>query len=649
MSRPVQVFVSIVILTILFVMPETTRAVEVDPYLNNSLRFGLYFQYDRDTTKNKISSFENLRTSFEQQYALDALGHIVSRWLMTYDTGLHYSRKTFDAGQTKTTNNTWYYYLSTTILPKTNIPLTTYFNNTRYTSTSAGSDTWRNKFTYGLNWYGTFRKLPKTIFTLKTDHHTDDRTHGVDTEYDLTLQKKIGITDNKLENEYNVYENRTAGTSTSQFSTNFINKTDISRTTKLSVSAAAAKADQGGGSSSSVIGMNTSLNSTPSRIFSHNHAYSFVSVETDGSNENSSERHYYAGAMRYNISDRITSSANVSLATDKNNTLTSSRDSDSITAGANISYRATDHLSLTESVSYSQQSSTSIDTANTALDDRTDFRLTSTASYSNNYSWASFGASGSLGYNETQSDIYEDGRGLEQSVSSNLSGINVVPLLLLNTSGSWSSSRSSVGTLNRSTSYSFSAQNRAFNRYVELSSSYNFTTSESKAVSSDTKKTKIDFSASTNYIQSLPIRYRIDYNKFSDFFSGYTTSLDKVFTISHERIFLRGNLASNFYHATNESTFKEGEQNTTTRLFKTTYQRGLTMNSFWDLELLWSHKEADESEEDSKSIKNKLVYQLRSWLLTAEYTYIDRAFQNSETVETRLMLTAARSFGFYWR
>ena len=651
MSRPIHLFIAILILASLFVMPDTTQAVEVDPYLRKSLTVSLYFVYERNKSTSKNTSFENLNTAFSQRYHLDMLGNIISRWLMTYNTGLHYARSTFNSSQHKTTNDSWYYYLSTTLLPKSKIPLTMYFNNSKSINRTILHENWRNVFSYGVDWRGNFRKLPQTHFTFKSIHNKDsNNAHTVNSQYNLNFKKNIGVTENSLDNEYNINEDRVSDIRNGQFSTNFLNRTIISRTTQLTVSAAASKAYLANGNESSATGMTTSLNSTPSSNFRHNHSYSFTSIKSEvDADKNTSEHYHYSGAMRYKISSRVSSSAQVQVTNSKSDSSTFTRDADSFSTSANVSYTATSHLRFSESVSYSKNTSSSIDTLGSTLDNRSNFRITSRANYSNKYSWTSFNASGSIGYRNSHSEVYGDGAGLETGASTSLSGINVVPLIILNTGGVYSSSRASGGLSNTSTSYNVSANNRSFNKYINLSSSYRVATTETNAISSNTKNTNINFAAQTDYINSLPMSYSITYTKFTDYFSGYNTNLNKIFSISHQRTFLRGPLMSSFVYMTKDNTFNTGEQHIKTRKFETSYERGLTRNIGWRAKLIWNHDDADDSVIESRRFINRLTYRLRSWFVTAQHTYLNHIQNDSSTIETTLMLTASRSFGFSWR
>jgi hypothetical protein len=651
MSRVKWALAALIILASLLVQPDTAQSVDVDPYLYKSLSISMYFQYDRDTESNVDSDYETLFTSFEQQYTFDILSNIISRWLMTYDAGLHFSRKTAGSPNSKATAHTWYTYFSTTMLPKTNIPLTMFLNNTRYTrkNTNDNDKTWRNKFTYGLQWYGRFRKLPNMHLTLKKSHHKTEGTHTVDSEYAFNLQKKIGSSDNEWDTEYSLNENIIQDNENSQISTNFRNTTDISRNTRLSIGAAAGKSENDN-TENSVLGMNASLTSSSSKDFTHNHTYSFVNITKEGETEETNERHFYAGTMRYRVSDDVSTAASVSASTANSNSSTSTQDTDSLSAGASISYSATSHLTLSEDLAYSHNTSNSVDAGDTTLDDRTEFRATSTARYSNNYSWTNFTGSLSAGYSDTQTDLYEGGEGLDLSASAGFTNISIVPLVSLSTTGSYSTTRTATSDEIKSTkAYTFTGSNTVLKRFAELNGNYKYSESYSDTSLDEQKTTSVGFTAGSTYFETTPFSYSLDYDKSYDYFDGESTSKQRAFNIRHQRILLRGELTGSFRHTTSITKYEGGGQNSVTRLFTSTYKRGLTRSSFWTLEVNWEHKKVDEKINRLWLVKNALVYQLRSWLFTAEHSYKRKLQYTSESEENKIMLTAARSFGFYWQ
>ncbi|MBE9527651.1 MAG: hypothetical protein IME99_00260, partial [Proteobacteria bacterium] len=103
--------------------------------------------------------------------------------------------------------------------------------------------------------------------------------------------------------------------------------------------------------------------------------------------------------------------------------------------------------------------------------------------------------------------------------------------------------------------------------------------------------------------------------------------------------------------------YKEGGQDIVNKFLSTTYRRGLTRSSVWNLEVNWDHEELTEITDDDIEtkistqlvVKNGVLYQLRSWLLTAEHTYKRKTQFTRDFIETKVMLTASRSFGFMWQ
>ncbi len=655
MSRIKWAFAALIIFATLFGSLRTAQAAGRDPYLNNNLRISLSFEYDRDTTKDIKSDYENIYSSFEQRYTLDVLGNIFSRWLMTYDAGLHFARRTTTSASTSTnkiTTHEWYYYFSTSLLPKSNIPLTLYINKTRTTNFTLTntSGTWTTRLNYGLIWRGIFRTLPKIYFKADSNSHRTENTHTVDSTYTLNLKKNYKSTTNTWENVYTTTENKKDGLKNNQISTNITNITKISRATQLTVFLAASSAELSNGDTTSVIGMGSALTSSPSKDFNQQHNYNYTKLSQEGTTETTSEQHVYSGSMRYKISDRVSSSSAVTVNTGINNSVTTVRNNESTDANANISYRATNRLNFSENVSYRRYTSTSQDVFNTNFDDRTELKIDSRAGYSDNYSWASFSASGAAGYSDIRSSAYIGGKGLTMSASSSLSRINLVPFVTLGTSGSFSRARIRTSKdINSTTSYSFNANNSVLKRFALLTGSYAFSKSDSTAIASGTDNTTVSYSAATNYIKSLPMNYSWVETKTFNFFDDSSRTLDKTFNISHERVLLNGEFNASFSYKVSESSFRDGVQNRTTKLYRTSYKRNLTRNSIWSITGSYNDDELNKSKEKVLDITNSLAYQLRSWLIQAEYAYSRRTQLETDTVETRLIVKAGRSFGFSWR
>jgi hypothetical protein len=104
------------------------------------------------------------RQRFLQSYSLDTLGNILSRRLAIYDAGINFTFESYEQGSTTIDTDHVNYYLKTTLLPKSNIPLTLYGSKMDETLTTNFAESERTRTIYGLKWLMSFRTLPDTIY-----------------------------------------------------------------------------------------------------------------------------------------------------------------------------------------------------------------------------------------------------------------------------------------------------------------------------------------------------------------------------------------------------------------------------------------------------------------------------------------------------
>src|SRR4030067_2294374 len=272
-----RIWASAVIALIAWLIPAQSFSVERDPYAVNSLMGQVHFQYLRET-EDRDNYAKTVSNDFIQEYTLDMRGYYASRRLLIYDADWGYINKQNSTNTTDTNTGLHNYYLSTTLLPLSYIPLTLYANRQSRTIETAPSDSSSIRTEFGLSWSLVFRRLPETTLRarrIQTDN-SDGSNQTTDT-YQVGMKKDIGPTKNRL--NYSLSNSSLDEKSASQYALNFNNDTNISRSTIFRLGATRGVTESWDNPASTVNGLTLSLTSSPSREFSQSHGDGYFSSE----------------------------------------------------------------------------------------------------------------------------------------------------------------------------------------------------------------------------------------------------------------------------------------------------------------------------------------------------------------------------------
>ncbi|MBI2400256.1 MAG: hypothetical protein HYV23_04255 [Deltaproteobacteria bacterium] len=189
---------------VVVLVPGTGFCVEEDMYIYRLLFGRVYFEYETGTTEDNGTTRD--RSRFLQSYSLDTLGNILSRRLVTYDAGVTFTLDSYEQGSTAIDTENVNYYLKSTLLPKSNIPLSLYGSRTNETLTTTASETERTRTIYGLNWLMRFRTLPDTDIQIERQNDASQSSDMTTTLYNVRMIKPVGPTENSLYYNLNTTE-----------------------------------------------------------------------------------------------------------------------------------------------------------------------------------------------------------------------------------------------------------------------------------------------------------------------------------------------------------------------------------------------------------------------------------------------------------
>lgn len=626
--------------TAVVLTPELGLCVEEDPYIYRLLFAKIYFEYETGTTEE--NGVTNEHNSFQQSYSLDTLGNILSRRLMTYDAGVSYTVDNYEQGQTTIDSKFVNYYLSTSLLPKSNIPLTLY--GSRYNeSTITSVENERTRTIYGLNWLARFRTLPDTRVTIERQNDASSSSDMTTTAYNVNMTKKIGPTENALYYNLNtVTDNTKDGNDSQGQSINFNNQTHISRSTRFDfgMSRGDNSSDSSTSAENSVTGITVGLQSRPSMDFNQDHRYTFYSNDTDGSK---SENGSYSGTMFYKFTDRLDSNLSLTTSDSTSESPDLTQETTSVGVGFGLNYRLSRKLSLSETVNYSKMD-TSSETATNP--DRELFRMLTHVSYSDQLSWAMLAASTRLGYNKDKTTEDLSGSGIEQGVSVALSEIDVNRYVLFNTSADWSKVYNLTGDVwSDSKSFSASALNKFWRRYALLSAKFARSSQSSWVTASENSSQNLTLNAVSTFFRNTRIEFTSEHNETSDAVLGDSKIDSETLNVTHNRYLAGGAIDFGLLINMLSSEYEGGSDKFTSTSFFAKYEKKLSRNLNWMAAASISQGKGDnDSFRNITSVSNLLTYQLRSWLLSAEQKYINTQDQNRDLIESTLLFRALRQF-----
>lgn len=623
--------------------PAPGLCVEEDPYVYRLLFASIYFEYETGTSDDSGRSTEH--SAFQQVYTLDTLGNILSRRLLIYDAGMSYTLDEYEQEQTRIDTKNLNYHLRTTALPRSAIPLTLYGSKQTETIVTT-TENERTRTIYGLQWFGRFRTLPETRLQIERQTDSSRSSETTTTKYSLDMSKRLGPTENFLYYNLNTSEdNFSSGNDSQSQSINFRNQTSLSRATRVDFGFARGDSSNDDPTSPDtyVNAITLGLQSTPSLQFNQTHRYTWYNMN---SGRTDTENASYSGNMAYRFTDRLSSSLSLSASEATSESADKSETSTSVGTGFGLNYRLSRKLSLAESLSYSRTDTSSDSPTNL---DRETFRALTHINYNDQFSWTSLASSLRLGYNYDKTTEELSGTGVETGATVALNNIDVTRYALFSTSADWSKVYNLTGDIwSDSRSFHASAANRLWRRFVVLSANYSRSSTESWISAIGSRTQKWSFNAASSYFRNTKIELLSEHTNTFDSVSGEMDIDAQSLMVTHNRYIAGGSMNAGFNYNLVSSTYEDGSSEFSSVSFFATYEKKLLYNLTWLAAASVSMGEGnDDTFKDITSVSNRLTYQLRRWLFSAEQKYVNTADQNRDLSEYTYIFRAMRQFAWF--
>lgn len=648
--------------------PRMGYAVEEDPYIYKSLVGRVFFEFEEAATEqNGIASTSS---RFQQTYSLDLKGNFMSRRLIIYDAGVALTNNDYSSDSSDVATRTIDYYLRTTVLPKSGIPLTLYGQRTEDQTSSSE----RTKTTYGLNWFLKLRTLPQTSIYAERVLSESESVDSETANYKVILKKELGPTENDATMSYATNDS-SDGTSSSVATLNANNLTRISKSTQIYAGATLSRSasdESDSNTETSLEGLSLLLNSKPSQDFNQNHRYVYYRNSTDGDEQVGTT---YSGDMGYKLTQRVDANVSVSLGTSENNSSTSTSETESLGASGGMNFRLTDNLTASESVSYSDfksnsnASAASTDTATDTTDttgtdtttdttsdtaattgDRTTLRVTSRLNYSKIFPWAVLGAGWSLGYIEDKAEGFRVGQGLEHSVNASLGNIDVNRYVAFGVGFSQADTYTLAGEdiFSHSKNYNANVFNKIWKQYVSLNATYDKSIYESYIDVTGSRHETYRLDATSAYFKNFSLQGFAEHSTTFSGVSGFGETNTVGASVGHNRPLFKGSLDISLYYALIDSKYEGGSDSIKDLQFLTRYVKKFYNNLNWQAAFSVTQKKSSESDKDETAFTNSLTYNLRAWLLGLEQKNSYTVEETTETAEASIIFRATRMFVRIW-
>ncbi|OGP14925.1 MAG: hypothetical protein A2052_05345 [Deltaproteobacteria bacterium GWA2_54_12] len=626
--------------TAVVLVPGQGFCVEEDMYIYRLLFGRVYFEYESGTTEDNGISRD--RSRFLQSYALDTLGNILSRRLMTYDAEVNFTLDSYEQGSTAIDTENVNYYLKTTVLPKSNIPLSLYGSRLDETLTTT-SVTERTRTIYGMNWLMRFRTLPDTNIQIERQNDTAQSSDMTTTLYNVNMSKQVGPTENSLYYNLNTTEdNLRDGRGSQSMSINATNRTKLSRSTifDLGLSRGDNTSDNSESPDMTINAVTVGLQSRPSLEFNQSHRFTYYGISTDGSDSTNSN---YTGNMSYRFTDRLDSNLSLTTGESTSDTPDKSESTTSMGAGFGLNYRISKKLTMSETVNYNRfDTSANTDTNQ----DRELFRALTHLTYSDQLSWAQLTSSLRLGYNKDKTTEELSGSGIEQGVSAALTNIDINRYFIFNTSVDWNRVYNLSGDVwSKNNSYQVSAFNKLWRRYAQLSAKFDRSSQSSWVSAAETSAENWSVGAASSYFRSTKIEATSEHTKTFDTVTGDLSTDSELLTVTHNRYLAGGAIDLGFTYNLVSNSFPGGSNEFSSMGAFARYNKKLLRNLDWRAGASVIRGEGDNASfKNITAFDNLLSYPMRSWLLSLEQKYIHTEDQNRDLVENTFLFRAMRQF-----
>ena len=624
--------------------PRDAFAVEVDPYLYRTLIATITFEYQKSDARAE-NGIERKSSYFQQSYSLDSRGNIYSRRLLIYDAGVSFIDYDYDSDGTNSTSTQINYYLRTTLLSRSTIPLTLHGSRRTTDLTVTPSKTppmETTTTTYGFSWMLKMRRPPTTTVSAERSETTGRNTDTTNTNYRVQMRKEIGPTDNNFNFSGVETDNEFSGTKSDHKTMSFTNRTKISKNTRTNAAVSRSTSKMSDTSDSTIEAANMSLTSRPSSEFDQTHTVTAYRSKSAGTQEGRS----YSGNLNYVFSARLKTHLDLAIDTTENDTPTSKGKNDTIATSASAVYQVWKNLTVSENVSYyTFKTTTPPSPENETLSERTLFKATTNVNYFKELDWAHLSTQYSIAYIEDKTSEESKGKGLDQSITVTLSEINVNRYANFSASTSQSYTKPLSGNISgRSSSYSLGAYNKVWKKYLDMGASYQRSTESSWISLLENKREGYGFNASSSYFRNTKLSVNTEHvNSFTDL-TGFANTNTTAIAATHARQIYGGSFTGAMSYSFLDFDYPGRSQRVKTSLISGQYQRRLTRRIFWEARLQRTESATDDVFTIETDLENKLGYSLRAWFFALEHTYKVFNKSSGDSTENIIYLMATRSF-----
>lgn len=631
--------------------PSMAWSVKMDPYAFTTVVGTVFFEYEHHKQTEQEVGFVDTTSSFRQDYGLSMRGHLLSRVLMTYDASFTFERQTFNTDFTNNSTNSFFFDISTTLLPLSRIPLTL-FGSRSASSVSAdnlstNADT--TSTVLGLNWVGKFRVLP--VMSLNVTRNSQDSGGGGDNS-DLRVyfnaDKEYGPTVNNFRYT-GTFSEDVNGSSSSTNNLGLSNITHLSRYSTFNIGLTRDVTDTSlsGNGTSRTFGLTMGLSSHPSRFFSQGHSLSHFRTDAQDQSFNGTN---YSGTLNYDISKKIHSNLALGVSKIFTETSTSSTDSTSTNASGNLSYKITEHLYTFQALSFSFTESNSSNAGQLNLSDRKVLNSVSGLSYSRFIYRLTLLARYGLGY-LYDTDINLDqpnngGQGITHEGSVSLSRIDITRFFFFDLDYSFKGVlKTTSGTVNEKVNrYKAQFYNRFWKKYLSIDGGFEKYNQKTAVEDIEEKGETTHLTISSHPIKGGSISLSFQRLLFFDDFAGFSHTNSGTATASYGHKLLGGILKGNVNYSIFDRTFSGGSDITRTITYNLGYERMLLRRVMWRFDGSRTESKTEEFLSRYTVLANTLFYRLRAWSLSMEHSYSIDEDSTREQRENKILFKVGRQF-----
>lgn len=652
-----RICLALVLFSAVIFVPSRGWCVLVDPYSFTTIKGSVFFEFSRDTRTEKDTTVKDTTSSFNQDYGLSLSGNIFSRLLVIYDGSIDYSRQSFFNDVNKNTGNNLSFDISTTLIPKSNIPLTLFGSrSTSWSSTDADNVSLSRPVNtlMGLNWAGKFVVLPVMSLSIRRQVTSSGEGEGSSKSLDIIYyaDKDFGPTKNHFQYQSEI-DSPEGGDSSTGSSFSFDNSTQLSRhsTFRLGVVRDSSFSNVESSERVKTLSLIMGLDSSPSRFFNQSHSISHSRTDIEGGGDHSNST-AYSGGLSYQVSRKLNLNLSLGVFKGFTETDTSSIDTTNTSLSTASGYKLTEHLSITQALSANFTETSASEQSELNLSDSKSFNSTTNLNYFRDFSYFNFNTSYGLGYvwnvSGDTADIPNDNNG--QAVTHNgaigFSRIDFNRFFLFNTGGSFDDVlKTTSGNVQEShRQYYFSFDSRFWKKYLSINGDFN------KGKSSDAiTGIREDEETETLKFKVTPIKgggATLDLERRVSFTSlaGEGRSQSAAASVYYGHKLFGGGFSASAAVTVSDGTFDGGGNNTRLISSSLTYTRMLFRRLTWNFKADFHDFKVDDTFSRNLLFSNRAFYRLRSWSLNLEHTYNISQTSSSDTRENRIVLRAGRQF-----